>query len=98
MPVIGAHDLGSNSMMLNNISLTLSGPAARPCITVLGIQSNGTITGCLSMDDSTVGGNIRDMDIGDVWNSEWLSGIPGDSRQTLLAQIAIVAAILTHAR
>jgi radical SAM protein with 4Fe4S-binding SPASM domain len=70
MPVIGAHDLGFNSMMLNNISLDPVWTGCQAGISVLGIQSNGTIKGCLSMDDSTVEGNIRDMDIGDVWNSE----------------------------
>lgn len=70
MPVIGAHDLGFNSMMLNNISLDPEWTGCQAGISVLGIQSNGTIKGCLSMDDSTVEGNIRDMDIGDVWNSK----------------------------
>jgi len=70
MPVIGAHDLGFNSMLLNNISLAPEWTGCQAGISVLGIQSNGNIKGCLSMDDSTIEGNVRETDIFDMWNSE----------------------------
>lgn len=70
MPVIGAHDLGFNSMMLNNISLAHEWTGCKAGISVLGIQSNGNIKGCLSMDDSTIEANVRNMDICGLWNSE----------------------------
>ena len=70
MPVIGAHDLGFHSMMLGNLSLYNDWDGCQAGISVLGIQSNGNIKGCLSMDDSTIEGNIRDADICDIWNSE----------------------------
>lgn len=56
--------------MLNNISLAPEWTGCQAGISVLGIQSNGTIKGCLSMDDSTIEGNIRDRDLCDLWNSE----------------------------
>jgi radical SAM protein with 4Fe4S-binding SPASM domain len=70
MPIMGAHDLGFNSMMLNNISLSPEWTGCQAGISVLGIQSNGNMKGCLSMDDSTIEGNVRKMDIGGLWNSE----------------------------
>jgi radical SAM protein with 4Fe4S-binding SPASM domain len=69
MPVIGAHDLGFNSLLLNNISLAPEWTGCQAGISVLGIQSNGTIKGCLSMDDSTVEGSIRKLDIVELWHS-----------------------------
>ncbi len=70
MPVIGAHDLGFNSMMLNNITLASEWTGCQAGISVLGIQSNGNVKGCLSMEDSTMEGNVRDTDICEIWNSE----------------------------
>jgi radical SAM protein with 4Fe4S-binding SPASM domain len=69
MPVMGAHDLGFNSMVLNNISLAPEWTGCQAGISVMGIQSNGNIKGCLSMDDSTIEGNVRDTDIHERWNS-----------------------------
>lgn len=70
MPVVGAHDLGFNSMILDNVSLAPEWTGCQAGISVLGIQSNGNLKGCLSMDDSTIEGNLRNRDIYDVWNSE----------------------------
>ncbi|MRR59046.1 MAG: radical SAM protein [Deltaproteobacteria bacterium] len=70
MPVTGAHDLGYNSLLLNSTSLAPGWNGCQAGISVLGIQSNGTIKGCLSMDDSTSEGNVRNRDICDLWNSE----------------------------
>ena len=67
LPVIGAHDLGFNSLLLHNISLTPQWTGSQAGISVLGIQSNGTIKGCLSMDDSTVEGNIRELELDELW-------------------------------
>lgn len=68
MPVMGAHDLGFNSMLLNNIALATEWTGCQAGISVLGIQSDGSIKGCLSMNDSTMEGNVRERDIYDVWN------------------------------
>lgn len=70
MPVMGAHDLGFNSLMLSNISLAPEWTGCQAGISVLGIQSNGNIKGCLSMEDTSIEGNVRDSDIHDIWNSD----------------------------
>ncbi|MRR54386.1 MAG: radical SAM protein [Deltaproteobacteria bacterium] len=70
MPVIGAHDLGFNSQLLDNISLAPRWSGCQAGISVLGIQSNGTIKGCLSMDDSTAEGTLRELNIAELWQSE----------------------------
>lgn len=69
MPVIGAHDMGYNSLMLDNISLAPQWTGCQAGVTVIGIQSNGNIKGCLSMADSTIEGNVRQMSVYDLWNS-----------------------------
>jgi radical SAM protein with 4Fe4S-binding SPASM domain len=69
MPVIGAHDIGYHSQMLDNLSLAPEWHGCQAGISVLGIQSNGAIKGCLSMDDSTIEGNVRERGIFDLWNS-----------------------------
>ena len=70
MPVTGAHDLGFNSIMLNNVSLSPAWTGCQAGISVLGIQSNGNIKGCLSMTDETIERNVRDIDIYDIWNND----------------------------
>ena len=70
IPVIGAHDLGFHSMLLGNKSFQSEWTGCQAGISVLGIQSNGNIKGCLSMDDSAIEANARDTDIFDIWNSD----------------------------
>lgn len=70
MPVVGADDLGFNSMMLNDISLAPEWTGCHAGISVLGIQSNGNIKGCLSMTDIAIEGNVRSMSVYDIWNSD----------------------------
>jgi radical SAM protein with 4Fe4S-binding SPASM domain len=70
MPVIGADDLGFNSMMLHNISLDPEWNGCHAGISVLGIQSNGDIKGCLSMTDMSIEGNVRSASVYDIWNSD----------------------------
>ena len=68
MPVIGAHDLGYHSLMLDNLGLAREWTGCQAGATVIGIQSNGNIKGCLSMDDSTVAGNVREISVHDLWH------------------------------
>lgn len=70
MPVIGAHDLGFNSLMLGDLSVHGDWEGCQAGISVLGIQSNGNVKGCLAMDDTYIEGNIREMEIYDMWNSQ----------------------------
>ena len=70
MPVIGAHDLGFNSMMLKNTSLQEKWTGCQAGISVLGVRSNGDILGCLSInDDKYVEGNVRKINLCELWNN-----------------------------
>jgi MoaA/NifB/PqqE/SkfB family radical SAM enzyme len=57
--VIGAHNLGFHSTILSNLS---SYPPWHGCYagkTVIGIQSNGDVKGCLALSDNYIAGNTR---------------------------------------
>lgn len=69
LPVIGAHDLGYHSLLLGDLGLVREWKGCQAGVTVLGIQSNGSVKGCLSMDDSTVAGNVRKTSVHDLWRS-----------------------------
>lgn len=70
MPVIGAHDLGFNSMLLKNTSLQKKWEGCQAGISVLGVRSNGDVLGCLSInDDKYVEGNVRKTGVCELWNS-----------------------------
>jgi len=70
MPVIGAHDMGYHSLLLESISLAPEWTGCQAGVSVIGIQSNGSIKGCLSMDDSTMVGNVREMSVSDLWRRD----------------------------
>jgi len=70
MPLVGADDLGFNSMILNNVSLASEWTGCHAGISVLGIQSNGNIKGCLSMADAAAEGNVRSVSVYEIWNSD----------------------------
>jgi radical SAM protein with 4Fe4S-binding SPASM domain len=70
MPVIGAHDLGFNSIMLKNTSLYEKWEGCQAGISVLGIRSNGDVLGCLSINNNGfIEGNIRKNSVYEIWNS-----------------------------
>jgi len=67
-PIVGSHNFGFNSRVIPNLS---SYPEWNGCYagkTVLGIQSNGNVKGCLAMSDEFIEGNIRKKNIKDIWN------------------------------
>ena len=67
LAVMGAHSIGYHSQLLRN---TMVSPVWKGCqagISVLGIQSDGSIKGCLSLPDSFVEGNIRQRQLADIW-------------------------------
>ncbi len=69
LPVIGAHDMGFNSMLMKNITLKAGWRGCEAGISVLGIRSNGDIFGCLAInEDKFIEGNVRKRSIGDIWN------------------------------
>jgi len=68
LAVMGAHSIGYHSQLIRN---TMVSPVWKGCqagISVLGIQSNGDIKGCLSLPDSFIEGNIRQRQVADIWN------------------------------
>ncbi len=69
LPVIGAHDLGYNSLLLNNVSLYEKWEGCQAGTAVAGIRSNGDVLGCLSMnDDRFVEGNALETPFYEIWN------------------------------
>lgn len=71
LPVIGAHDLGYNSCIINNIWLYDRWKGCQAGISVVGIRSNGDVMGCLSLNnDRFIEGNIKKRSLYDIWNDE----------------------------
>jgi len=69
LPVMGAHNFGYHSRVLGNIMIT---PIWRGCqagVTTIGIQSDGSVKGCLSLPDDYIEGNIRNKNISAIWNN-----------------------------
>jgi len=58
LPVIGAHCFGHFSRFLPNLGLE-PWVGCQAGISVLGIQSNGNVKGCLTLPDGFIEGNIR---------------------------------------
>jgi radical SAM protein with 4Fe4S-binding SPASM domain len=67
LAVMGAHSIGYHSQILRN---TMVSPVWNGCqagMSVLGIQSDGSIKGCLSLPDSYREGSIRHRRLRDIW-------------------------------
>jgi radical SAM protein with 4Fe4S-binding SPASM domain len=69
LPVIGAHDLGYHSYLIPALGLADDWQGCQAGTSVLGIQSDGNIKGCLAMNEDYVEGNIRDISIKELWES-----------------------------
>jgi len=68
LPVIGAHCFGYYS---NNIPCLGLYPEWRGCqagLSILSIKSNGDVLGCLSTQNYSIEGNVREKSIVDIWN------------------------------
>jgi len=70
LPLIGAHCLGYFSRILPELGLEpwIGCQAGR---SVLGIQSNGNVKGCLTLPDDFIEGNVRDTNLSDIINSRF---------------------------
>ncbi|MFX1573293.1 MAG: radical SAM protein [Promethearchaeota archaeon] len=68
LPLIGAHCLGYFSIILPELGLEpwIGCQAGR---SVLGIQSNGNVKGCLTLSDDFIVGNVRTSNLSDIINS-----------------------------
>lgn len=69
VPVIGAHDLGYNSIFIPCLGLYSEWRGCPAGLCAFGIQSDGGIKGCLATPDSLIEGNIRKQSIKDIWNN-----------------------------
>lgn len=69
LPVIGAHDLGYNSLLLKNVSLYERWEGCQAGISVAGIRSNGDVLGCLAINDGRfTEGNALKTPFYELWN------------------------------
>ncbi len=77
LPLIGAHCFGYFSNLLPELGLEpwIGCQAGK---SVLGIQSNGNIKGCLTLPDNFIEGNVRVNNLHDILNSRF------DSKHSLL--------------
>ena len=78
LPVIGAHDIGYFSARLP--SLRVPGQVWTGCRAArdtLGIQSDGSLKGCLSLPDAFVVGNLREHSLAELWNGEAFASLRG---------------------
>ena len=67
LPVAGAHCFGYHSKILPNISLMPKWVGCQGGISILGIQSDGGVKGCLSMPDEFIQGNLRKKSLSEIW-------------------------------
>ncbi|UCC19798.1 MAG: radical SAM protein [Promethearchaeota archaeon] len=70
LPLIGGHCFGYFSMLLPELGLDLW-IGCQAGKSVLGIQSNGNVKGCLTLPDDFIVGNVRVNSIHDIINSRF---------------------------
>jgi len=68
MPVIGAHCFGYHSGCIPPLSIYPDWIGCQAGVSIISIQSNGGIKGCLSTSDEYIEGNIRERSVIDIWN------------------------------
>jgi radical SAM protein with 4Fe4S-binding SPASM domain len=69
LPIIGAHCFGYNSRVLPNINLIPIWKGCQAGISLIGIQSDGGVKGCLSLPDEFVEGNVATSNLTDIWDN-----------------------------
>ena len=67
--ISGAHDFGYFSKYLPNVQIA-QWKGCQAGISVIGVQSNGNIKGCLSLPDELIEGNILEESIIKIWNDK----------------------------
>jgi radical SAM protein with 4Fe4S-binding SPASM domain len=67
LPVIGAHCFGYNSKFIPSLGIFSDWIGCQAGISIISIQSNGGIKGCLSTPDEYIEDNVRKRSIIDVW-------------------------------
>lgn len=66
--IVGTHNFGFHSKVIPNLSTYPEWKGCYAGKTVLGIQSNGNIKGCLALSDDYIEGNIKKRSIKEIWN------------------------------
>ena len=69
LPILGAHCFGYHSQYLPNINIVPIWKGCQAGVSLMGIQSNGGVKGCLSLPDEYIEGNIRKKSLVDIWNA-----------------------------
>jgi radical SAM protein with 4Fe4S-binding SPASM domain len=70
LPVMGAHCFGYFSKKIPNINIIPTWRGCQAGLTILGIQSNGDVKGCLSLPDEFKEGNLLEKSLKEIWNGE----------------------------
>jgi len=68
IPVIGAHCLGYYSEKIPELGILPKWIGCQGGISIISIQSDGGIKGCLSTPDEFIEGNVRERSVIDFWN------------------------------
>ncbi|MFA5161712.1 MAG: radical SAM protein [Elusimicrobiales bacterium] len=68
LPVIGAHDLGYHSFILPELGLG-GWKGCQAGLSVLGIQSDGGVKGCLALNGEPPEANVRQTPLEQIWES-----------------------------
>lgn len=66
--IAGSHNFGFHSNIILDLNAHRRWNGCYAGITVLGIQSNGNIKGCLALPDVFIEGNIRNRNVKKIWN------------------------------
>ena len=86
LPVTGAHCFGYHSKYLRNVNIVPIWKGCQAGISLLGIQSNGGVKGCLSLDDNYTEGNILEKSIKEIWNDSKFSEYNRDFKKDQLGE------------
>ncbi len=68
LPILGAHCFGYHSQVLPNINLLPFWRGCQAGTSLLGIQSDGAVKGCLSLPEEYIEGNIKNTNLEELWS------------------------------
>jgi len=68
MHVLAAHNMGYHSDQLTNLPVYPVWDCCQAGISLIGILSNGDITGCCSLPNNITEGNVREHSLKEIWN------------------------------
>jgi radical SAM protein with 4Fe4S-binding SPASM domain len=68
LPVTGGHCIGYNSSFLPNVTIPVRWTGCQAGVSVLGVESDGGVKGCLSLSPKFIEDNIRNKSLIEIWN------------------------------